>query len=294
LTGGGRRAVSSVPARELAFGGASVSAVLEERKMESRTTTQQKYRQHHRPCGRPRDTPRAESPGRHAGDEEARASPAVPEVLVLWRRCATASSDGDWLDLHRRLGARIRGFLRQGLAGRYRLACPAEAEDLEQEVYCRLIAHDRRGIRRCRAATEDELVGYLLRICRSVLSSAVRRSCARKRRPVPALEGLWREVEPDEVAAPELSPEDRAVISDARRKATACAVHGSPAAARRQRLVLQHVLYHGYTSAEVAPALGVTASAVDSLVTRARRRAHARGVPFPRRPSRACRARPPA
>ncbi|HVS13101.1 MAG TPA: hypothetical protein VMV46_04195 [Thermoanaerobaculia bacterium] len=261
--------------------------------MESSHTTQQKT-PHETPQPVPRHELRAgptsgePTSGRPGGADERFAT--AESTLVLWRRCATASEDDAWLELHGRLAGRIRPYLRHGLRGRYRLACPAEADDLEQEVYFRLLAHDRRGLRRCRAHSEDELIGYLLSVCRSVLASAVRQSCTSKRRPVPVGEGGWLEVDPSEVPAPELSPEDRALVADARRKVGACASHGGTAASRRRRMVLHQVLYAGYTSAELAPAVGLTTSAIDSMVSRVRRRAEARGLPFPRRPLHDCRA----
>ena len=218
--------------------------------------------------------------GTESVDADEPAGAFEASTLALWRRCAQGAQDADWHELHQRLAGRIRAWLQRGI-GRYGQAPMLDADDLAQEVYCRLLANGRQVLRRCRAESEGELMAYVARICRSVLVSAARELGARKRRSAGG--ACWPYPDHDEMASRGLSPEERAVVSDVRRKATACTTRVCPVLARRQRFILEQVLFVGYTSSELSPSIGLSASAIDSVVSRARRRAHTLGIPFPPR-----------
>lgn len=217
-----------------------------------------------------------------AGDRPLRADEALaPSTLELWRRCADSPREADWYELHQRLHGRLRLWLQRGLVGPFRHVATLEADDLAQEVFCRLLAHEGRALRACRAECDGELMAYLSRVCNSVLVSAARELGAYKRRSACVVASS--EVEAQEVPARGLDPEERAMVSDVRRKATACTTAVCPVAARRQRFILDQVLFVGYTSGELARSIGISASAIDTAVSRARRRGDSLGIPLPRR-----------
>ncbi|HVS63379.1 MAG TPA: hypothetical protein VMT85_07730 [Thermoanaerobaculia bacterium] len=204
-----------------------------------------------------------------------------PSTLTLWRRCAHGGREADWCELHQRLAGRIHSWLQRGVSGSYGQIGALEADDLAQEVYCRLLANDRRALRGCRAQSDGELMAYLARVCQSVLISAARERGACKRRAASGVPA--RCVDHEEVPAPGLSPEEQALVADVRRKAIACTTRSCPVAARRQRFILDQVLFVGYTSGELSRSVGVSASSIDTVVSRARRRARSLGIPFPSR-----------
>ena len=225
--------------------------------------------------------PRIAKPGRSVACGAVEHDALEPSTLTLWRRCAHGGCDADWCELHQRLAGRIHSWLQRGVSGPCGQLAALEADDLAQEVYCRLLANDRRALRRCRAQSDGELMAYLARVCQSVLISAARERGACKRRAASGAPA--RCIDHDKVSAPGLSPEERALVADVRRKAIACTTRSCPVAARRQRFILDQVLFVGYTSGELSRSVGVSASSIDTVVSRARRRARSLGIPFPNR-----------
>jgi len=148
----------------------------------------------------------------------------------------------------------VRGWLLQyGPAlRRYfrRRAGAAEAEDLVQEVFIRLVA-------RSRGEAVEDVERYLFRIANNVLISRHRHDTALVRRADEAAEPCDR--------ADEISPE-RALIGKQALSALAAAVQGLPPRTR------EAFVYHRFeemTYAAIAVRMGISASGVEKLIQRA-------------------------
>lgn len=184
----------------------------------------------------------------------------------------------------RPLGAAVRRALtRFGLAPQRELV-----EDLVQEVYCRLLETGPRP-RDFRGRNDREVTSYLGRVARSLVVDQLRRRRAVKRG------GEWRQAAggvgesdlAERVADPAASPEDRLLAGERRRlflaRCRRCA--GAGEVGRRNLRILELALLDGWSSREIARALGgeLLASSVDTLLHRMRRRLAAGGLQLPRR-----------
>ena len=164
-----------------------------------------------------------------------------------------------------------------------------EREDLLQEVYCRLLEKNGRGLTRCRAEVEGAVVIYLARIAESVVVDYLRnRGAAKRGRDLVTDLGD----EPgrgigDRIADPRRSPEELLLLRERRdRFLTQCkSTLIGRRTAQRDFEVLVLALFEGWTSREISGKLDgrMTPSAVDSLVHRIKRRLQKLGVELPRR-----------
>lgn len=209
-------------------------------------------------------------------------------VCELLQTCASGREPQGWEEFVRRYGWRIEAGVRRALA-LYR-ARPARelVEELAQEVYCRLLEGRRRRLRDCRAADESGMAAYLAAVSRSVVADHLRRSRAGKRRPA-ALVHLG---EMDEhrqekwLVAPGASPEERLLSRERRRIfVERCRqVLGGRQRARNLRILHLAVL-EGWSSREISRTgrCRLSASSIDSLLYRMKRRLAAAGIHLPRR-----------
>ena len=222
-------------------------------------------------------------------------NPEAPTELAprLIHACADSTSEPAWESFLARFRPRLRGEVRSVLLRAGTFPDRDLAEDLEQEVLCRLLERDRRVLARFRGATDGEAVLYLRRVVASVVLDALRAAASAKRRP--ALDPISLE----ELTAQAIDLADRRGCPEARALARErgrvflgrCRqLRGARATAERLRIV-RLALVEGLSSREVVARLGPpwTVGAVDSLLHRLRRRLAATGWPPPGR-----RARPPA
>ncbi len=206
-------------------------------------------------------------------------------VTELIEGCVSRRAE-PWQELLARFGASLESGLSRGLRRCNARQAAEWREDLRQEVYCRLLEHDARALRRCRGRHEREVGAYLARIAERVVFDALRGEAAAKRggptgrrvRREDALEGaLW--------CGP--SPERRAELAEAGGRLVAVCRHaaGRRRTARRDLAILYLALFEDWTSPEICRRLGggLTESAVDSVIHRGRRRLAAAGLAVPGR-----------
>lgn len=203
----------------------------------------------------------------------------------LLRRCATERDGRVWTEFRERYEGRLRAGVRRGLRRTGMWNPPVEVEDLLQEVYCKLLDHGGRYLLRCRGEAEEAVSAYLGRIAETVAIDRVRAEVAAKR-------GRDRIVDlpvdrPDvDTADSSLGPEQRLLERESSAVFLArCREVVGPRQARRDVRVLYLACIEGWCSRDIARALGegLTASSIDSLVHRARKRLAAKGIAIPPR-----------
>jgi RNA polymerase sigma factor (sigma-70 family) len=192
-----------------------------------------------------------------------------------------------WDSLVRRYRRLLAGVARHASRRHCLPLTPEEIEDLLQDVWCRLF--ERWGPRLALGGGEGRLYNYLVRTTRNVVRDEVRARRAAKR-------GWGRLESSGEAWAvarrsvdPRPSPEERAMLRQWRRafrRRCRCV------ARRRDLEIVERVLFEGWTSRELAAALGapLSPSAIDTLVHRVRRRLAAEGLELPRRSGRRSRS----
>ncbi len=101
---------------------------------------------------------------------------------LLRRLRATAPSDPLWREFVRRCRAVVRMvvWLRAGSRG-----LGQDAGDIEQEVFRRLLTHDRSRLNQFEEKRRESFEGYVKRVADSVVVDWFRRRGSGKRRPVP-------------------------------------------------------------------------------------------------------------
>lgn len=201
-------------------------------------------------------------------------------ISNLFARCAEGESAA-WETLIAEFGPWIVGVMRRALA-----ADPAwrpgddDADELMQELWCRLLAGEGKLLSAFRGESRSEAAAYLATVARSVVVDRLRYRRAQKRRAVLLDLGGF---EPADLAP---GPEAR-LLRRERREAARRRLHEllGPRTSRRNRQSLELALLGGLTSREIAArSRGRTsAGAVDSLVHRVRRRLSAQGLRPPQR-----------
>lgn len=193
-----------------------------------------------------------------------------------------AATDRAWEELVSRYGRTLGAAVCRALARGGAEARGVEADDVVQEVYCRLLADGRRRLVGFRGGADRELRTWLRRVATRTTYDHLRarrrrrRSLARRRE---ALEATAAAGAPSPAGEPEL----RLVARQERRRYLR-RVRAACGSARDAR-ILALVVFAGWTSREVAEASGgrLTASGVDSLIYRVRRRLAADGLDLPER-----------
>jgi DNA-directed RNA polymerase specialized sigma24 family protein len=204
----------------------------------------------------------------------------------LFRSCVAGASERAWTEFVARFHGRIIVAVRRALV---RFGNPGEdgpaAEDLVQEVYCRLLG-DGSGRLRFHGQSEAQLMTYLQRVARSVVVDAFREALADKRRGGQRVAWLDSKLAPAAGVAPARGPDERLQDGERRRAfLSACRQalgrRATPAAVRIARLAL----LEGWTSREIAarPGARMGRGAVDSFISRLRHDLAASGIALPRR-----------
>lgn len=191
----------------------------------------------------------------------------------------------EWPRLERHLGPWIRGRLTRLLARRGMAAGNDQLAELVQEVYCRLFERARRPSASRRPAGRPAAAAYFARLVDSVAIDRWRQRHAGKRR------GELRLVTADDVEpTSELpSPEQELLAAEAAGELRRELAAALGLATRRHHLrALELALVEGWSSREIAARFpgGLSATAIDSLISRLRRRLARRGLTLPRRPRR--------
>lgn len=201
-----------------------------------------------------------------------RADAAVEHALERW-----------WHEAVRRHHPRLIASVRRVIARRGADLGGDQAEDLAQEVWCRVLV--RRDARGFRGTSEGEALVYLRRVIESVVADADRAARAQKR-AVALTFSLEDARTLSTRAADGASPEARLLAAERRRLVMArcrgaLGRRASPLALRAARLAL----LDGLSSAEISRRLAgqLTAAAIDTMICRLRRRLAAQGVELPRR-----------
>ena len=189
-----------------------------------------------------------------------------------------------WSDLVRQHHPRLIGAVRRALYRHGLERGSDSAEDLAQEVWCRLLCRGD-GTRRFRGSSEGEAALYLRRIVDSVVADAARAARAQKR-CVDRTLSLEEVGETAARAGDRSSPELRLLAVERRRLLlercrSALGRRASPLALR----VAELALLDGMSSGEIARRLDgrLRPGAIDTLICRLRRRLAAQGVALPRR-----------
>lgn len=208
----------------------------------------------------------------------------------LWSRCVEASLDesrrpehtaGDPTEddeLWGRLLASLTPYLITVLRHRLELlGRRGDAEEMLQEVYCRLFEHDRRALRRCRASCDGELLAYLKRICSSVVQDDERARRAQKRHAV-LLEAN------DEIVCRQPSAHQQLRSLELRRRLREeCRAASSPLSTSRDVWIFERAVVDGWRSREIARWVELREASIDAIVCRMRRRLEERGLHVPGR-----------
>ena len=209
----------------------------------------------------------------------------VNESRRLLERCARQRDWLAWDEFRGRYEARLVAGVRRGLRRTGVWHPPVEVEDLLQEVYCKLLDHGGRCLLRCRGDAEEAISAYLGRIAETVTIDRVRSEIALKRGRS-LLVSLPRDRGEVDSIDPAKGPEQRLLERESssvflRR----CREVVGPRKAQRDLRVLYLACIEGWRSRDIARALGggLTASSIDSLVHRARKRLAAKGIGIPPR-----------
>ena len=197
---------------------------------------------------------------------------------------AASAERAAWEDLFHRHAGRVRCAVRNALRARGERLDPDRVEDLEQEVWCRLLERQRLERTGPRREAEGETANYLRRVALTVVVDALRSENAVRRRP-PASVAL-------DVVGPQLAdwrgcPERRLLARESLRRYFAlCRDLLGARAGASQIGLLRLAWVVGHSSRAIVARLGAgwTVSGVDSLLFRLRRRLRDLGERLPVRP----------
>jgi RNA polymerase sigma factor (sigma-70 family) len=215
---------------------------------------------------------------------ESPAPDSAPPSAVAPEMRTGGQPDPDWESLVRSRGRLLRvrvwrALMRLGLGSRLDLA-----EELLQEVYCRLFEDAAARLRRCRGYRVGSIDSYLGMIAERTVYDHVRVTSALKRSGVEVVQRSRRRLE--EVPDPGENPERRLL----RREEFGlfldrCRTLRGLGSGRRNAWVLRLALIQGFSSREIARAAGgrMTPRAVDLLISRIRRRLARDGFALPHR-----------
>ena len=210
-------------------------------------------------------------------------------VRGLVRDCAASREEGPWGRFVADFEGRIRlnvlqSFARVGASARTHIV-----DELVQDVYCRLLEHDRRVLRECRARSESSVKGYLASVCASVVVDYLRARATQKRggrtfQVRPAGDGVRDPLE--RIADPSAGPEQRYLLQEARRGFLDACSHLFAGDRRERNLeIFKLAFVDGWTSREISLRFegAIKPGSIDSVIHRHRRLLHDSGVAVPER-----------
>jgi hypothetical protein len=208
----------------------------------------------------------------------------IPEVSTstLFARCAEAPPAApDWSLLVDRLTPSLRGVI-GGTLNLCRVAQRRDLmEELVQEVWCRLLAADRRALRDYRGSSDREAAAYVRRIATTIVFDRVRNDGAVKRAPQRPSAFDASEALGSRIADARGCPERRLLARERARQLVALFGEVVGASRRRERLVIARLAFvEGRSSREIVARLGApwSEARINSFLCRLRRRLAKRGV----------------
>jgi len=209
-------------------------------------------------------------------------------ISSLLATCSAAScGEPDWNLFVAAAGPALRGAIVAALRA-CRVPCDPELlRDLTQEVWCRLLAADRRALHRFRGDTDREARVYLRRVATRTVFDRLRRGGRQKRggRGVVSLDAA---AEPSALATDRRFCPDRRLLARERARALAVACRELIGKKRtNERLRIARLAFvDGCTSEEIVERLGPpwTITGVNSFLFRLRQGLARRGFDLPRRP----------
>lgn len=206
--------------------------------------------------------------------------------IGLLARCAASRGRECWDELLERFGPKLSAGVGRALARCGRHDPGDLAEDLMQEVLCRLLAKDGRILLRCQGRSEREIGSYLFRVAESAAIDHLRKLGARKRGGAVEETSASSELADGDAVCGRPGPERRLVLQQERsRFLTLCRELLSGEQPRRDLQIVYLALFQDCSSREIARRSRgrVTPGAVDSLIHRVRRGLAARGLALPQR-----------
>jgi RNA polymerase sigma factor (sigma-70 family) len=196
----------------------------------------------------------------------------------LFLRCVLRRGGDDWSELLDVQRPRIRGLAGWALRRGGFPARREDVDDVEQEIYCRLLTP---AARRFRGRSGHEVWVWLSRVAQRLVLDWIRRERAAKRRALVAGDGRSsRWLRPGDRF---VDPEERLLRAERRELFfRAC---GGEAGTRGElrRTVVRLAFLEGRSSSEIAALVGLSPASVDALVHRLRRSLAAQGMALPRR-----------
>ena len=207
------------------------------------------------------------------------------ELLEL---CAVRRDSEIWREFVDRFGQRIASRVRRSLARFDAAVSRDEHQDLQQEVYCRLLSGDGKSLRRCRGTAEVAVSAYLGRVAESVVIDHLRSLSAAKRRQSRLIDagGNGARELSDWVSDPRQTPEQRLLLREKHLRFLAgCRRLVGTRNPGRDLQVLYLAYFEGRTSREISEHLGagLKPSTVDSLIHRIKKRMRQEGLEVPGR-----------
>lgn len=206
-------------------------------------------------------------------------------AVALLRACAESSDADLWTAFDRLFHPRLAAGVTRALWRSGQRASRDRVAELIQEAYCRLLASDRQVLRAFRGGTDGEAFTYIIRVAESVTVDRLRAEAAAKRGADVLIDELSDEVCSTRLAVdPGISPEIRLMRRDLWRLFwSRCGAVIRSRDKMRDMAILELALFQGWSSREIARAKGLTASTVDTIVHRLRKRLAQRGIYLPSR-----------
>lgn len=155
------------------------------------------------------------------------------------------------------------------------------AADLLQECYCKILVRERRVLRMCRERDDKALNAFFARLAERCTRDSLRARWTEKRGSRGGVVDVGGDIESLAVSRNEPSPEDRALMKEARSRLLATCRSAAGARQReRNYKVLVMAFLEGLSSREIASRFAgrLSLTCIDSLVYRARRRLREQGV----------------
>lgn len=197
----------------------------------------------------------------------------------LFRRCIELQRREDWQTFAELYRQRVTKTVYRALRRMGDWPFIEDPEEITQELYCRLLDG---GARHFRGHSEGELWAYLGQVTFRLLIDRSRRQMTVKRR-IPRTRA---DIKPDKTPSLWHSPEEAALSAELRGLfLSRCAkALREPLTGPRLRAVWL-AIFDGWSSREAASAVGgsLTASQIDSIICRLKRRLAAEGLHLPRR-----------
>lgn len=205
-------------------------------------------------------------------------------AVALLRACAESSDPDLWSRFVRLFRPRLAASVTRAL---WRAGQRADRElvaELIQESWCRMLVADRHVLRSFRGTKNGEAYNYLARIAESATLDRLRAEAAAKRGASLLIVESESEAAARDAPDPAASPETRLVRRDLWRLFwERCGALIGSRDTERDLAILEQAVFQGWTSREIARQRGLSASTVDTIVHRIRRRLAQRGIHLPSR-----------